>query len=173
MNRFFIPFFYVLIRVSLKHSPFLCCAWNQSNPPGSKDGSGYLWHYKLMEWWKNSVYWSWCLDAYASKLNLPCSCVTFRYIKITSRWDKTIFYQATVMVQWVRTSASQAEGWVFELQPRQTLAVKTGSYSSTVKRSTLSASITGPRRLPLWTDIPCHRKCGTLKNPQYSMATSA
>ena len=41
------------------------------------------------------------------------------------------------MAQWVRAFAPQAEGWVFESQPRQTLVVKIGSDSSTVKRSAL------------------------------------
>ena len=51
--------------------------------------------------------------------------------------------------QWVRTFTPQAEGWVFESQPRQTQVVKTGSDSSTAKRSALGVSVTGPRRLPL------------------------
>ena len=46
--------------------------------------------------------------------------------------------------QWVRAFASQAEGWVFESQPRQT--VKTDSDSSTAKRSATGVSDTGPRR---------------------------
>ena len=36
---------------------------------------------------------------------------------------------------------------------------------SPAKRSAISASVTGPRRLPLETDDPCHSRCGTLKNP--------
>ena len=35
---------------------------------------------------------------------------------------------------------------VFESQPRQTLVVKTGTDSSTAKRSAISVSVTGPRR---------------------------
>ena len=45
--------------------------------------------------------------------------------------------------------ASQAEGWVFEFQLRQTLVVKTGSDSSTVQCSVIGVRVTGPRRLPL------------------------
>ena len=44
---------------------------------------------------------------------------------------------------WVRALASQAEDWVFESQPRQALVVKTGSDSSTSKRSALNVSVTG------------------------------
>ena len=40
----------------------------------------------------------------------------------------------------------QAEGLVFKSQPRQTQVIKTGSYSSTVKRSALGVSFTGPPR---------------------------
>ena len=38
------------------------------------------------------------------------------------------------VAQWVRAMAPQAEGWVFESQPRHTYVVKTGSDSSTAKR---------------------------------------
>ena len=50
------------------------------------------------------------------------------------------------MAQWVSAFAPQAEGLVFESQPRQTQVVKTGSDSSIVKRSALGVSVTGPRR---------------------------
>ena len=40
----------------------------------------------------------------------------------------------------------QAEGWVFESQPRQTPVIKTSSDSSTAKRSSVGMSVTGPRR---------------------------
>ena len=50
------------------------------------------------------------------------------------------------MAQWVRAFAPQAEGWVFESQPRQSYVVKTGSDSSTAKRSAIGVSVTGPRR---------------------------
>ena len=43
----------------------------------------------------------------------------------------------------------QAEGLVFEFQPRQTLVVKAGSDSSTAKRSAIAVGFTGPRRWPL------------------------
>ena len=43
--------------------------------------------------------------------------------------------------------ALQAEGWVLESQPRQTQVVKTGSDSSTTKRSAIiGVSVTCPRR---------------------------
>ena len=44
---------------------------------------------------------------------------------------------AAAMAQWVKAFAPQAEGLVFEFQPRQTLVVKTGSDSSTAKRSVI------------------------------------
>ena len=50
------------------------------------------------------------------------------------------------VAQSVRALARQAEGWVFESQLRQTYVVKTGSDSSTAKRSEIGVSITGPRR---------------------------
>ena len=50
------------------------------------------------------------------------------------------------MAQWIRALTLQAEGWVFESQTRQTYVVKTGSDSSTAKRSAIGVSITGPRR---------------------------
>ena len=56
---------------------------------------------------------------------------------------------------------------VFESQPRQTSVVKTGSDSSTSKRSALGASVTGPMRWPLYTDAPCHSRCGTLKSAKH------
>ena len=40
----------------------------------------------------------------------------------------------------------QAEGWVFQSPPQQTIVVKTGSDSSTVKRSALGVIGTGPWR---------------------------
>ena len=53
---------------------------------------------------------------------------------------------ATVVAQWVKAFAQEAEGLVFEFQPRQTQVVKRGSDNSTAKRSALSVSVTGPRR---------------------------
>ena len=58
----------------------------------------------------------------------------------------------------VRAFAPQAESWAFESQPWQTLVVKTGSDSSTVKQSAIGVSVTGPRRWPLETDAPCHSR---------------
>ena len=49
------------------------------------------------------------------------------------------------VVQWARPLALQAEGWQFESQLRQTQVVKTGSDSSTAKRSAIGASVTGPQ----------------------------
>ena len=51
--------------------------------------------------------------------------------------------------QWDRALAPQADGWVFESQPRQTLVIERGSDSSTAKRLAIGVSVTGPRRLPL------------------------
>ena len=39
--------------------------------------------------------------------------------------------------------------------------------------SATDVNVTGPRRWPLQTDVPCHSRCGTLKNPHCSMAISA
>ena len=50
--------------------------------------------------------------------------------------------------QLVRAFASQAEGWVFKFQPRQTQVVKTGNDSSNAKLSAISVIVTGPRRWP-------------------------
>ena len=59
---------------------------------------------------------------------------------------RRILYRAAVVAQWIRAFAPQAEGLVFESQPRQTLIVKTGSDSSTAKRSAIGVIVTGPRR---------------------------
>ena len=40
---------------------------------------------------------------------------------------------AAAVAQWVRVFASQAEGWVYEFQPRQTFAIKTVSDTSTAQ----------------------------------------
>ena len=55
-------------------------------------------------------------------------------------------YHNLVIAQWVRAFAQQAKGWVLESQPRQTYVVKSGSDSSTAKRSAIGVSVTGPRR---------------------------
>ena len=49
------------------------------------------------------------------------------------------------VAQLVRALALQAEGWLFESQPRQTQVVKTDD-SSTAKRSAKGGSATGSRR---------------------------
>ena len=41
---------------------------------------------------------------------------------------------------------SHADGWVFESQPRQTLVIKTGSDSSTTKRSATGVGVIDHRR---------------------------
>ena len=56
--------------------------------------------------------------------------------------------EAAAKAQSVRAFAPQAKGWVFVFQPRQTLVVKTGSDSSTAKRSVIRVSVMGPRRWP-------------------------
>ena len=42
-----------------------------------------------------------------------------------------------------RALPPQTESWLFESQPRQTLVVKTGSYSSTGKCSAIRVSVSG------------------------------
>ena len=59
-----------------------------------------------------------------------------------------------------RAFASHADGWVFESQPRQTEAVKTGIDSSTAKRLAIGVCVTGPRGLPLLTEAPCPSRHG-------------
>ena len=55
---------------------------------------------------------------------------------------------AVAVAQWVREFAPQAEGWVFESQPRKTQVIKTGSDSYNAKHSALGATVTGPRIWP-------------------------
>ena len=74
------------------------------------------------------------------------------------------------VAQWVKAFVPHAEGWVFESQPRQTHVVKRGSDSFTAKRLAIGVSVMGPWRWPLYTDAPCHSKCGPLKNPHCWMA---
>ena len=73
----------------------------------------------------------------------------------------------------LKVLAPQAEGWVFESQLHQIKVVKTGSDSSTTKRSTIGLSVTSPRRWPLLTDARCHRSKGTLRSPLSSLVMSA
>ena len=49
-------------------------------------------------------------------------------------------------MQWVGALAMQAEGWLFESQPRQTYVENKGSDSSNAKRSAIGVSVTDPRR---------------------------
>ena len=53
---------------------------------------------------------------------------------------------ALAFAQWDRALAPQADGWVFESQPRQTLVIERGSDSSTAKRLAIGVSVTGSRR---------------------------
>ena len=53
---------------------------------------------------------------------------------------------AAAVAQSDRTFALQAEGWVFESQPRQTLAKKTGGDSYTAKRSAIGVRVMSPRK---------------------------
>ena len=54
--------------------------------------------------------------------------------------------QTAAMAHGVRSLAPQAEGFVFECQPRHTLVVKTVSDSPAAKRSAIGMSVTGSRR---------------------------
>ena len=47
------------------------------------------------------------------------------------------------MVQWIRALAPQAEGWVLESRPRQTLVIKTGSDSFTAERWEIGMNVLG------------------------------
>ena len=50
------------------------------------------------------------------------------------------------VAQWVEAIVLHAEGWVLESHQRQTQILKTGSVSSTSKRSTIGVSVTSPWR---------------------------
>ena len=52
----------------------------------------------------------------------------------------------TAVEQSIRDIASQAEGLVFESQPRQTQGVEIGSDSSTAKPSATDVSVASPRK---------------------------
>ena len=61
------------------------------------------------------------------------------YINITSvlfSMDTTRFSRV------MRAFTSQAEGWVFKSELRQTLVVKTGNDSTTARRSAIAVSVT-------------------------------
>ena len=93
--------------------------------------------------------------------------------KIRQNWQNIEHNKVTFKINKRTTVALQAEGWVFESQPRQTKVVKTGSDSSTVKLSSIGVRVTVPRRWPLYTDAPCYSIRGTLKNPHCLMTMSA
>ena len=57
-----------------------------------------------------------------------------------------ILIRTAAVAQWVRAFAPQAEGWMFESQPQQTIVVKTSCDSSTAKLWKVGASVTGPQR---------------------------
>ena len=69
----------------------------------------------------------------------PTKCTfVLKLKKLKSLFNKIDFLKKNYllyMVQSVRAFASNAKGWVFESQPRQTLVVKTGSDDSTAKSS--------------------------------------
>ena len=73
--------------------------------------------------------------------------IALNYDKINLSGMYYIYSIATTaaVAQWVRAYSPQVEDWVFEYKPRQIKVVKTGSDSSTAKRSALGASVTGPR----------------------------
>ena len=78
---------------------------------------------------------------------------------------------AAAVAQWVRPFAPEAEGWVFKSQPRQTQVVKTSSDSSTAKR--IRCECHGSSEMTIINGAPCNSRCGTLKNPHWSMVMSA
>ena len=65
---------------------------------------------------------------------------------IYEQWTRLQYQGTAAVAPWVRAFASQAEGWVFEPQPRQTQVVKTGSDISTAKLLAIGVSFTSPRR---------------------------
>ena len=62
-------------------------------------------------------------------------------------WSTKSKKTTAAVVAVVRAFALHVESWVFESQSQQ--VVKTGSDSSTVKRSTTGVSVTGPQGWPL------------------------
>ena len=69
--------------------------------------------------------------------------IKIRILTLIQYFYRIHFHKTTAMAQWVRAFALQAEGLVFESLLRQTLVVKTGSDSSTAKRSADDVSVTG------------------------------
>ena len=86
--------------------------------------------------------------------NASCNMHTCVIIDVQDYYDidrfKTtmiiILIRTAAMAQWVRVFTPQAEGWVLESQPQQTIVVKTSCDSSTAKLLTVGASVTGPQR---------------------------
>ena len=67
-----------------------------------------------------------------------CNVTTGRsvYTYFDSRYQTIQWvHKIAAVAQWVRAFVPQAEGWVFEFSPRQTLVLKTGSDTSAAKRS--------------------------------------
>ena len=61
----------------------------------------------------------------------------------------SIYRKTAAVAQWAIAFPLQAEGWVFESQPRQTLFVKTSNASFIANRSAKGVSVTGSRRWSL------------------------
>ena len=101
---------------------------------------------------------------------LPFSLQKIGPINYTGRY---LWARKKNFLKWVGALAPQVEGWVFKSQSWQTLVVKTGSDSSTAKRSAIGVGVTDLRRWQLWMDAPCHSRCGTLINSHCSMAMIA
>ena len=59
-----------------------------------------------------------------------------------------------VVSQWVRAFTPQADGWMFEPQPRQTLVVKTGSDKSTAKRPAVGCMAMSASKGQHWQPFP-------------------
>ena len=77
------------------------------------------------------------------------------------------------VAQWVRALAPKAVGWMFESHAAATdMTIKTGSDSSTAKRSATGASVMGPRRWPLLRVKPVSQYVWHAKTPHCSKAMS-
>ena len=79
---------------------------------------------------------------------------------------------SVAVAQSVRTVAPHAEGWLFETQPRQTEVGKIGCVSH-CKMLGNRCECHGSSKMTIIMDVPCHSRCGTLKNPHCSMAMCA
>ena len=73
---------------------------------------------------------------------------TVNIIEMNPSWyiPNITVYITAVMAQSVKAFTSQAEGWVFESKPRQTLVIKTGSNGSAAKYFAKGDSVMRPRR---------------------------